>query len=51
MVPEIWCARDRQTDRQKKWHIEVGAPAKTKLNIFTLHFYLSSINFLTPSMV
>ena len=29
-VPEIWCAtdgrKDRQTDGQKKWHIEVGAP-------------------------
>ena len=29
-VPEIWCAteRDGQTDRWKKWHIEVGAPPK-----------------------
>ena len=32
MVLEIWCAMDewtdRQTDEQKKWHIEVGAPPK-----------------------
>ena len=28
MVPEIWCTTDRQTDGQKKWHIEVGAPLK-----------------------
>ena len=32
MVPEIWCATDRQMDRQtdkwKKWHIEVRAPRK-----------------------
>ena len=27
-VPEIWCATDGRTDRQKKWHIEVGAPPK-----------------------
>ena len=27
-VPEIWCATDGQTDRWKKWHIEVGAPPK-----------------------
>ena len=32
MVPEIWCKTDRQTDgwtdRQKKWHEDVGAPPK-----------------------
>ena len=32
MVPEIWCAtdawKDRQTDGQKKLHVEVGAPPK-----------------------
>ena len=29
-VPEIWCTTDRWMDRgrQKKWHIEVGAPPK-----------------------
>ena len=28
-VPEIWCATDGgQTDKQKKWHIEAGAPSK-----------------------
>ena len=27
-VPETWCAKDRRTDGQKKWHIEVGAPPK-----------------------
>ena len=33
-VPEIWCVMDGQTegqtDKQKKWHIEVGAPPKNK---------------------
>ena len=28
MVPELWCATDGRTDRQKKWHIEVGAHLK-----------------------
>ena len=32
MVPDIWCTTDGptdwQTDGQKKWHIEVGAPPK-----------------------
>ena len=27
MVPEIWCMTDGRTDRWKKWHIKVGAPA------------------------
>ena len=30
MVPEIWCTMDGQTDRRKKWHIEVGTPPKNK---------------------
>ena len=28
MIPEIWCITVGQTDKQKKWHIEVGAPSK-----------------------
>ena len=28
MVPEIWCMTNGQTDRRKKWRIEVGAPPK-----------------------
>ena len=30
-VPEIWCVTDGRTDRQKEWHIEVGAPPNKKL--------------------
>ena len=30
-VPEIWWAADRWRDRQKKWHIEVGAPPKKRV--------------------
>ena len=40
-LPEIWCAKDGQTDRQmegqrtdgraEKWHIEVSAPLKKKI--------------------
>ena len=26
MVAEIWCLTDGRTDRQKKWHAEVGDP-------------------------
>ena len=34
MFPEIWCATDRHTDRQKKWHItEVGDPPKNASTI------------------
>ena len=29
-VPEIWCTMDGQTDRLKKWYIEVGTPPKNK---------------------
>ena len=27
-IPEKWCAMDGQTDKQKKWHTEVGAQPK-----------------------
>ena len=30
-APEIWCATDGQTDRQKKWHREVGSPPKKEI--------------------
>ena len=28
MVPEKWCATDRRTNKQEKWHTEVGIPSK-----------------------
>ena len=31
-VAEIWCATDEQTDRRKKWYIEVGAPPENHKN-------------------
>ena len=38
MVPEIWCAIDRWTDRrtdgQKKWHVEVGVPPTKVMNSY-----------------
>ena len=41
LVPEIWCATDGQSDeqmnRQKKWHIEVGAPPKNQSQMFCSH--------------
>ena len=45
-VPEIWYAKDRQTDGhtdgQKKWHIEVGVPPKNHKKPLTLfNFFLS----------
>ena len=27
-VPEVWCVADRQTNRLKNWHLEVGVPPK-----------------------
>ena len=43
-VPEIWCATDGgQTDKQKKWHIEAGAPPKNCKNKET--YFLESKSF------
>ena len=42
MVPEKWCVTDKQTDGQKKWHIEVGAPPKKfRLILFLDNFVLT----------
>ena len=45
MVHNGWM--DGQTDRQKKWHIEVGAPPKkTKQNVY-LHQYIFGTNWVS----
>ena len=51
MVPEKWCVTDRQTDGQKKWHIEVGAPPKKQSGtsfwcIFIAWFFHKNVPYL-----